>query len=241
MRARWLALLGVLVSGQGLAQDALAPQGAKIHMHAGDGGYAADGYLFQPPGPGPFSAVLLIPDDRGVADYIRTQASELAAAGHLAVAIDLFRGRGAQSGNPPEADAMHDLSAALTFIRSLPSVRTAEIGIAGWGTGAGYAVKLARSNSDIRAIVLTQADSPKPGALAGVRAALLGNFGGSDNRSLQALAARRRGPGCEVHLYFYPHGQGRFYDSQDAAHFRADDAKAAGARVQEFLSKALGP
>ena len=77
VHARWLGLLLTLGCGPVLAQDAAAaPQGTKIHMHGSESGYAADGYLFQPMGAGPFAAVLLIPD-RGIADFMRVAAQSL--------------------------------------------------------------------------------------------------------------------------------------------------------------------
>ena len=113
-------------------------------MHAAEG-YAADGFLFTPQGQGPFAAVLLIHDAEGLTDYVRAAAERLAAQGNLVVAIDLYRGRSGSTAQETQqlahelsdADAMHDLGAALGFLRSLPNVRAGAMGVAGWGRVAG--------------------------------------------------------------------------------------------------------
>ncbi len=235
-----LGMLVAAASWQTLAQDAVgAAQGTKIHMHGSDTGYAADGYLFQPQGPGPFAEVLLIPDSQGISDFTRMQAQDLAASGTIAVVIDLSRGQGPATGAISEVNVRADLSSALTFLRSLPNVRTGALGVAGWGVGADYALQLASSNTGIRAVVLVSPDKPRPEDFAGLHAALLGNFPGPTDRHLQTVAKRMQSQGCPVDFYFYPDAHSRFYDPKDTAQFRVDDAALASKRIQDFFAKSL--
>jgi dienelactone hydrolase len=239
-RVAWLALLialtGVAVRGQDAAGP---PQGTKVHMHGLEPGYAADGYLFQPQGRGPFGAVLLIADDQGIKDYVRLQGQALADAGIAAVAIDLFRGQPPEAGNSTEPNNVSDLNAALNFLHSMPNVSSGKLGVAGWGGGASYALRLARSDPGIVAVALTLPDTLQPDDFSGVHAALLGIFGEQPKSQLRAIAAQMQARGCKVNFYFDPATGARFYDSQDAAHFNAERAAGTRKRIQDFFKNAL--
>lgn len=214
--------------------SAAPPQGSKVHMH-GQEGYAADGYLFEPAGAGPFGAVLAIHDETGLGSYVRGEAQTLAAAGLITVAIDLYRGQGPASGKPSNEDALHDLNAALAFLRSLPTVRPGALCVAGWGMGADYALQLAKQNHDIRAVAITLPTVPAAGDLSGIGSALVGNFAGGGSASLRALSTQAHAQGRRVEFYFYPDAKGRFYDPDDTVHFRADAAALARRRTEDFI------
>ena len=171
-------------------------QGSKIHMHAAEG-YAADGFLFTPQGQGPSPAVLLIHDAEGLSDYVRAAAQRLAAQGNLVVAIDLYRGRSGSTAQETQqlandlsdADAMHDLGAALGFLRSLPNVRTGALGVAGWGTGSRYAMQLAGDATSLRAIAITASDAADLKLALQCKIAFMGSFTG-DVPSAQVRQSR---------------------------------------------------
>lgn len=239
VRAVWLVLLVAFMGGAALGQDAAPPQGIKVHMHGLEPGYAADGYLFQPQGPGPFAAVLLIPDSRGIQDYVRLQGQALADAGMVAVAIDLFRGQAPEAGNSSEPNNLADLNAALNFLHSLTNVGSGRLGVAGWGSGANYALRLARSDSRIVAVALTVPDALQPVDFSGIHAALLGIFGEQAKSQLQATATQLQARGCTAEFHFDPAIQGRFYDPQDVSHFRVEQAAHTRKQVQDFFKHAL--
>lgn len=239
-RAVWLVLLVAFTGGAARSQDATAlSQGIKVHMHGLEPGYAADGYLFQPRGRGPFGAVLLIPDNRGIQNYVLLQAQALADAGLMAVAIDLFRGQPPEAGNSSEPNNLADLNAALNFLHSMPNVNSATLGVTGWGSGANYALRLARSDSRIVAVALMVPDTLQPADFSGIHAALLGIFGEQAKSQLQATALQRQARGCTADFYFDPTIQGRFYDPQDASHSSVELAAHTRKQVQDFFAHAL--
>jgi dienelactone hydrolase len=236
----WATLLVALIGGAALGQDAAAPpQGTKVHMHGLEPGYAADGYLFQPQGRGPFGAVLLIADDQGIKDYLRLQGQALADAGIVAVAIDLYRGQAPAAGNSSEPNNVADLNAALNFLHSMPNVNSRALGVAGWGSGADRALRLARSDPGIVAVALTFPDALHAGDFSGLHAALLGIFGEQAKSQLQPLGAQMKARGCTVDFYFEPATAARFYDPQDATHFSAEQATRARKHLQNFFTHAL--
>jgi dienelactone hydrolase len=130
-RRGWV--LGALVL---LAPILHAQQASKVHMH-GDAGYAADGFLWEPAEHRSGGAVLVIHGSRGLSAYVRDEAQRLSALGFVAVAIDLSRG----GQTTTEDDALHDLHAALSFLRAQPNVRADAIGVEGWDLGGSYALR----------------------------------------------------------------------------------------------------
>jgi dienelactone hydrolase len=206
-----------------------AQQGAKVHLH-GDAGYAADGFLWEPTGHGSGGAVLVIPGGRGLSPYVRDEAQRLSAAGFVALAVDLSR----EGQSPTEGDALHDLNAALGFLRAQPNIRAEAIGVEGWALGASYALRLARADSGIRAVAVTFARGPDAAALADLPCPLLANLPRTRDRPLLALA-RKTGS----RIWIYPQAHGDFFDPDDPADFRRQDAEDAGRRIQEFFAGQL--
>lgn len=239
-RAVQVAMLALLAAPSRylLAQESEPPQGAKVHMHAAEGGYAADGYLFEPAGRAPFAAVLLIPDRAGVSGFIRNAAQALAASGYLAVAIDLYRGQSPESGEPAAANVMHDLGAARQFLRTSSVVRHDDVAVAAWGSGADYALRWSEA-SELRAIALWLPDAPPPSALANVHTAVLANIGGMPSRPLETLAHHSAARVERIELHFYGATPGRFYDPADTQHYREAAAAEALAFSQAFFAKTL--
>jgi carboxymethylenebutenolidase len=243
MRLGLLVLVALVWPGQvAFAQE----QGSKIHMHAAEG-YAADGFLFAPQGQGPFPAVLLIHDADGLTDYVRATAQRLAAQGDLVVAIDLYRGR---SGNTPQeaqqlanglsdADAMHDLVAALGFLRSLPNVRPGALGVAGWGTGSRYAMQLASDATSLRALAITASDAMDLKLAMRCKIAFMGSFtGDASSAQVHSLEATLGKGGRSVDIKVYPQAHGRFYDPR-AVDYRAQDSADVIDRLARFFADAL--
>ena len=64
------------------------------------------GYLVQPAGSGPFAAVLVIHENRGLNPYIEDVARRLAVAGYLALAPDGLAPAGGYPGNDDEGRTM---------------------------------------------------------------------------------------------------------------------------------------
>lgn len=234
------------------APGARAQQAAKIHMHA-DSGYAADGQLFQPQGPGPFEALLLVHDEWGVTDRVIAQAKGFADAGYVVVAIDLYRGEiPTDSAQAARLDieltderAQHDLMAAMTFLASQPNVRSGHIAAVGWSTAAARVLKLAAAESRPRAVVVYACEPPAMAARTNaLTVSVLGIFGGCGRRTsphaVEAFEKSLRARGATVSTTIYPRAANRTEaNGPNRQHLDALEARDAKSRTLGFLTSAL--
>jgi carboxymethylenebutenolidase len=239
MRVRLLGLvLGGLLAAQADAQ------GIRIHMH-GDGGYAADGVLFKPPGQPPFPAIVVIPDERGVTAQMIEEATGLAAAGYVAVAVDLNRGLAADVAKRSDEQAEHDVNSALAFLSSQTTVRQDRIGAEGWGSGGGYALVLA-ADKRVRAVAIEGVTLPRDASVLGkVHAAVLASFGGQESgvseKSVKAFDELLRAQGNTVDSKIYPEAGRGFTERDNATQFRPKDAEDVARRTRQFFASQLKP
>lgn len=119
-------------------------------------------YLARPPGKGPFPALIVIHEWWGLNEWVKHNAERFAAAGYVALAIDLYRGQVAQDpglahelmrGVPPDR-AVRDLQAAMEYLRQRQDVKEGKIGAIGWCMGGGYALKAALELPPLTACII---------------------------------------------------------------------------------------
>jgi carboxymethylenebutenolidase len=150
-------------------------------------------YLARPRRDAPWPGVVVIQDSLGLTDDIREQADRLAAAGYLALAPDLYSGRGircvlatlkaSRSGQGP---AYADIDAARAWLAA-ESDCTGRIGIIGFCMGGGFAL-LSAPQFDFGASAVNYGEVPKDAAesLAG-SCPIVASYGKRD-RSLRGRA-----------------------------------------------------
>jgi carboxymethylenebutenolidase len=126
---------------------------------ARDGSQPLRGYLANPPGTGPWPAVVMIHEIFGLDEVMRGHADRLAGLGYLTLAVDLFsaggkarclistmtammRGRGR---------AFADISAAHDYLAGSPD-STGKIGVIGFCIGGGFALLSAGDGYDAAAV-----------------------------------------------------------------------------------------
>ena len=189
--------------------------------------------------------VVVIHEIFGLTDWMRAVADQLAADGFIAVAPDLLSGKGPNGGGtdafPSRDDAVKAVSALprdevitrLNAVRkyglSLPAAtgKSATVGFC-WGGSTSFAYAVAQPALD--AAVVYYGTAPEdPGALAAIRAPVLGLYGGSDARvdaTLDATEAamRAKSKSYERHVFDGAgHGFLRAQSGQDGANQRATD------------------
>jgi carboxymethylenebutenolidase len=209
-------------------------------------------YLALPDGSGRKPAVIVIQEWWGLNDFIRGKADDFARKGHVALAVDLYRGKTTTDPDTahqlmrglPEDRAIRDLTAAFDYLRSRDDVEWTRIGSVGWCMGGGYSLALALAQPKLAGAVIYYGrlvtDDDRIRSLA---VPLLGNFGGLDKgippESVREFERKAKAAGKSVDFKVYPNAGHGFASSKDPAVFRAEDATDANARTDAFFGRVL--
>lgn len=150
----------------------------------------------------PRGGVLVMHENRGLTEHIRTVAGRLAASGYSALALDLLSEEGGTGAFPGEAEVAAalaqipperfdaDMKAAVTELRRrLHGKKLAAIGFC-FG-GAMVWRLLAAGEPRLAAAAPFYGPFPEDGDLGGSRAAVLGVYGGLDARVLATRPAAK--------------------------------------------------
>jgi carboxymethylenebutenolidase len=141
----------------------------------------------------PRGGVLVIHENRGLTEHIRTIAGRLAASGYSALALDLLSEEGGTGAFPGEAEIaaalsqipperfVADMKAGVTELKR--RVRGKRLAAIGFCFGGGMVWRLLTSNEPrLSAAAPFYGSFPEGGNFAGSRAAVLGVYGGLDSR-----------------------------------------------------------
>jgi carboxymethylenebutenolidase len=152
-------------------------------------------HLAVPPvGEGPWPAVVVLHEIFGLNDDIRQQADRLAAAGYLAVALDLFSAGGAlrcikatfRALTRGEGGAVDDIEAARAWAAAREDC-TGRVGVIGFCMGGGFALLTAGRGFGASAPNYAHLPKDLDGALAGA-CPIVASYGARD-RTLRGTAA----------------------------------------------------
>jgi carboxymethylenebutenolidase len=124
-------------------------------------------YLASPIGAGPWPGVIVIQDALGLSDDIKEQADRFSAAGYLALAPDLYSGRGVrcvlatlQASRSGKGAAYGDIEAARSWLGERQDC-AGQIGVIGFCMGGGFAVMLSAPGSGFAASSVNYGEVPK--------------------------------------------------------------------------------
>jgi carboxymethylenebutenolidase len=262
-RAAAIAVIG----GSGLAMaQALLPKYAQAQMvsftdkrmkatyvmYDSPGGNSGKmrGYLAQPAGTGPFPAVIVIHENRGLNPHIEDIARRLAVEGFLALAPDGLYPAGGYPGNDDDGKAMQasldkgklftDLLNGAKFLKK-HSASNGKLGAVGFCYGGGVVNNLAvKLGGDLQAGVPFYGAAPKSG-VDKIKASLLINFAEDDKRINSMWpgyekALKAAGTSFEAHTY---PGTKHGFNNNSTPRYNKDQAKAAWDRTVAFFKKHL--
>lgn len=209
------------------------------------------GYLVQPVGTGPFPAVLIVHENRGLNPYIEDVARRAATDGFLALAPDgLFPvggypgndddGRVLQ-GNLDQAKLRTDLLNSAEFLRT-HKLSTGKLGITGFCYGGGIANYLATALGDkLQAAVPYYGVAPETTQVGKIKAALLCHLAGTDERvnaTYPAYEAMLKKEKIRFEVQTYPGTQHGFHNNSTPRYDKAA-AELSWARTVAHFKKHL--
>jgi carboxymethylenebutenolidase len=198
--------------------------------------------------------VLVIHENRGLNDSIRSVAGRLAASGYSALAIDLLSEEGGTGSFADEFEAMAalgavppsrfvaDMKAGVTELRRrLPEKKVAATGFC-FGGGMTWLL-LASKEARLAAAVPFYGTFPDGGSLSGAKAAVLGIYAELDSRVNATRNAARtalRKAGLKHSIVTYPDVDHAFFNPTSSRYDRAA-ATAAYRRMIGWFDKYVGP
>ncbi len=250
MKVLRVSLYVLVVWLTGWAVNAHAQQA--VTFPSGDS--TGQGLLYLPHGAGPHPALIVIHEWWGLNDWIKQEAAGYASKGYVALAVDLYRGKVADtpdlahelSRGLPQDQGVHDLTSALKWLSARKDVDSHRIGAVGWCMGGGYAIQLAVAAPTLKAVAVNYGALPTDrSALEQIHATMLGNFGGQDRGitpdSVHAFAAAMQSIGKPVDVKIYPDAGHAFENPNNTGGYRPADASDALARVDRFFAQTLRP
>jgi len=230
--------------------SAIAADGKSVSYKSGD--ETVSGMLYAPAGKGPFPALIVIHEWWGLNDWVKQQASKLADEGYVALAIDLYRGKVADTADMahelmrglPEDRATRDLKAAYDFLAAQPNVKKERIGSIGWCMGGGYSLDAALAEPHLAATVINYGHlATETEELKKIQAPILGLFGGQDRgitpEDVKKFQQAMEKLGKKIEVKIYPDAGHGFENPNNKQGYRAEDAADAWQRKVGFLASTL--
>jgi carboxymethylenebutenolidase len=217
----------------------------------GGNGDRIRGYLAQPSGNGPWPAVLVIHENRGLNPYIEDVARRLAVAGFLALAPDGLTPLGGYPGNDDDGRTLQagldpgklrtDMVNSARYLKA-HALSAGKLGVTGfcWGGGTTNALAVALG-ADLDAGVPFYGAAPDAASVPAIKAALLIHYAEKDER-INALwppfdaALKANGVTHEMHIY--PGTQHGFHNNSTPRYAEAA-ATLAWQRTIAFFKKHL--
>ena len=155
-------------------------------------------YLVYPERKEKTPVIVVIHENRGLTDWVRSVADQVAEAVYIAIAPDLLSGMapgGGKTSDFPSEDAARegisrlppdqvtaDLDAVVDYARKIPA-STGKVAVAGFCWGGAQAFRFATHRADLAAVYVFYGTGPDSAeAVARIRAPVYGFYGGNDAR-----------------------------------------------------------
>jgi len=209
------------------------------------------GYLAAPKTVGPFPAVIVVHENRGLNAHIKDIARRVALEGFVALAPDFLSDQG---GTPADEDAARNmftgLSAAdltangvasIAYLKTLPR-STGKVGAIGFCWGGGAVNNLAVASADLLAAVPYYGAQPKAEDVAKIKAKIMAHYGGLDTRvdaGIPDFEAALKANHIDYQIFVYEGANHAFNNDTSAARYDKAAAELAWSRTIKFLKETL--
>jgi carboxymethylenebutenolidase len=209
------------------------------------------GYLVQPAGTGPFPAVLVIHENRGLNPYIEDVARRAAVAGFVALAPDGLFPVGGYPGNDDDGRTLQagldqaklrtDMVNSARFLKT-NALSTGKLGATGFCWGGSTTNFLAVTlGADLQAAVPFYGAAAETASVPKIKAPLLIQYAENDERInalWPAYEAALKASGAAYETFFYPGTQHGFHNNS-TPRYNEVAAKLAWERTIAFFKKNL--
>ncbi len=209
------------------------------------------GYLVQPSGKGPFPAVVVIHENRGLNPYIEDVARRLAVEDFLALAPDGLYPLGGYPGNDDDGRELQakldqaklrtDLLNSARFIKAHP-LSNGKFGAIGFCYGGGIVNYLAATmGSDLQAGVPYYGVAADTASVPNIKAPLLCHLAERDERinaTYPAFENALKAAGASYQVYIYPGTQHGFHNDS-TPRYNAEAAKLSWERTLNHFKNRL--
>jgi carboxymethylenebutenolidase len=210
------------------------------------------GYLVRPTGDGPFPALLVVHENRGLNPYIEDVARRAAVAGFFALAPDGLFPVGGYPGNDDDGRALQagldqaklrtDLLNSARWLKS-HKLSTGKLGVTGFCFGGGVVNYLAAAlGGDMQAGVPYYGVAAAAESVAGIKAPLLCHLAEHDprvNATYPAFEAALKAAGAQYQVFVYPGTQHGFHNDS-TPRYNEVAATLSWMRTVEHFKKYLG-
>ena len=266
-RREFLLRAGALVAGGLAMAQALLPRYAQAQTisftdarikaqyvnYPSPGGTSGQmrGYLVQPAGQGPFPAVLVIHENRGLNPYIEDVARRAAVEGFVALAPDGLFPVGGYPGNDDDGRTLQgnldqsklrtDMLNSATFLKTY-KLSTGKLGVTGFCWGGSTVNFLAVTlGADLQAGVPFYGAAAETASVPKIKAPLLIHYAETDQRVNEMWPAFESGlkaAGVPYQVHIYPGTQHGFHNNSTPRYQEAA-AKLAWERTIAFFRTTL--
>ncbi len=162
------------------------------------GEHTIHAFVVYPEATGKVAAVLVIHENKGLTDWVRSVADQLAEAGYIAIAPDLLSGAGPNGGKTDSfasvdaatqaiykldaAEVTADLKALADYVTKLPACN-AKLAVAGFCWGGTQSFAFPTERKDLKAAFVFYGTAPTDeAALSKISCPVYGFYGESDSR-----------------------------------------------------------
>jgi len=244
------ALMASNAQAQGLTEEADPRLVVEDVTYPGDGGDML-GYLARPAEGGPFGAVIMVHENRGLNPHIKDVARRMALEGFLVLAPDYLSDQGGTPadedaarglfGNLNAADLAADGVATIAWLKSREDCN-GKVGAMGFCWGGGTVNNLAVASPDLAAGVAYYGGQPPADQVPAIQARLMLHYAGLDDRinaGIPDFQAALDAAGTDYQLFMYDGVNHAFNNDTSDARYDAAAAEQAWQRTVEFFRETL--
>jgi carboxymethylenebutenolidase len=217
-----------------------------------NGTESISGFLALPNERGRHGGIIALHEWWGLNDWVKMQATNLAANGYVVIAVDLYRGKVTDTSSEvrklkralPENRAIDDMEAAFHYLAARPDIDPKHIGSIGWSMGGHFAIRLGIHEPRLAAAVVNYGMPPTDLIeIQKINAQVLGHWGALDRGvplgKVRVFEKVMKTLNKSINMKIYTGAGHSFENPSNKRGYRAEAAADAWCRTLAFLTKVI--